>query len=157
MYVILRESIILRRLISALLLAITFTSTLAYPMIVQDVEQTPIAAYLEALQTANAFLWAWVTRDAEAGFGLISDRLRAQIKDESWLRQFLVGLSNPHHQAFEIGRGRKQTASRYAFPVTLYEFYTGERAGFRYPGTLELVKQGGRWRVDRLPCSSDNP
>jgi len=119
-------------------------------------QAAPSAAFLEALQVADSFLWAWVARDAESGLRLISDRLRAKAGDERWRRQFIVGLSNPHHQAFEIGRGRLMSTNRYEFPVTLYEFYTGERAGERYQSSLEVVKEGQVWRVDRLPITSDN-
>lgn len=152
----LRSQVILQMLVSSVIFTLALTSTTAYPMPSRHADQTPTAPYLEALQTANAFLWAWVTRNADDGLRLVSDRLRTQSKDESWLRQFVVGLSNPHHQAFEIGRGRRKNTSRYAFPVTLYEFYTGEKVGSGYRGMLELVKQGGTWRVDHLPESSEN-
>ncbi len=119
--------------------------------------ESPSADFLNALQTANAFLGAWVSRDVERGIQLISERLRAEVADESWLRQFLAGLSNPHHQAFEIGRGRRKGLGRYSFPVILYELYTGEQKGTAYPGTLEIAREGHVWRVDRLPRTSDNP
>jgi hypothetical protein len=115
------------------------------------------ADLLDALRTANEFLLAWAFRDADRGVPLISGRLRAQVGDDSWLRQFVVGLSNPHHHAFEIGPGQKQGVSRYVFRVTLYELYTGEPRGTAYPGAIELAREGGVWRVDRLPRSSDNP
>jgi hypothetical protein len=119
--------------------------------------ESPSADFLDALRTANAFLWAWVSRDAENGYRLMSERLRAQVGDESWLKQFVVGLSNPHHHAFEIGTARKQGANRFVFPVTLYELYTGEPKGTTYSGRLEIVREGQTWRVDRLPKSADNP
>src|SRR5205823_4021152 len=115
------------------------------------------AEYLGALRTANAFLFAWVKRDADEGLDLLSGRLRKKIHDESRLQDFMTGLSNPHHQAFEISRVPGSTGSRYVFTVTLYEFYAGEPAGFKYVSTLEVVKQGGLWRIDRLPRTSDNP
>lgn len=147
------------RMLTSLLGVVMVTATLilttAWPATPQHGDYTPSAAYLEALETANAFLWAWQTRDADGGLRLMSDRLRAQINDESWLRQFMVGRSNPHHQAFEIGHGRRQTTSRYTFSVTLYELYSGERMGAGYRSMLEVAKQGKVWRVDRLPHSSD--
>ena len=120
------------------------------------VNQKSSAEYLEALQIANAFLWAWTNRDAEAGLKLMSNRLRAQVKDDAGLRQFIVGLSNPHHQAFEIGSGRKQNAGRYSFQVTVYELYEGEQFGIGYKTTIEVVREGSNWKIDRLPRSSDN-
>ena len=86
--------------------------------------------------------------------GLMSKRLRTEA-EETWLRQFMSGLSNPHHQAFEIGRGRRISANRYLFPVVLYEHYTGETSGDRFQGTLEVVNDQGKWVVDRLPKSSE--
>ena len=145
----------LTRLLWAVVLVITLKTTTLWPATSGYCAQAPSASYLEALQTANAFLWAWVTRNAEEGLQLMSDSLRAQIKDQSWLRQFVVGLSNPHHQAFEIGHGCQQTTSRYAFPVTLYEFYSGEQLGTGYLGILEVARQGEVWRVDRLPHGPD--
>ncbi len=115
------------------------------------------AAYLGALKIADAFLWAWVTRDAEGGVQFLSARLRAEATDEAWLRQFIAGLSNPHHQAFILAGGVRQAGDRYAFAVTLYELYTGENRGSAYTSTLEVVREGQVWRIDRLPRSSDNP
>jgi len=114
-------------------------------------------SYLEALQTANAFLCAWVNRDAINGLPLISERLRISINDESWLSQFIVGLSNPHHQAFLISQGHNVGTERYVFPVILYELYSGTKISFEYLGTIEVIRQGKNWRIDRLPKSSDNP
>jgi hypothetical protein len=138
------------------LFAIPLRPIAAWAETPQRASQVPSAAYLYALQTANAFLWAWLTRDAEEGFRLMSDHLRTRIHDDAWLRQFLAGLSNPRHQAFEIDRGHQQTTSRYTFPVTLYELYTGEQVGARYHGILEVEKQGGVWRVNRLPRGQDS-
>lgn len=129
----------------------------AAPARIEKKEQLPPASYLQALRTANAFLWAWVDRDSDIGLRLLSDHLRAEIKDESWLRQFVEGLSNPHHQAFEIDRGRARSGNQYSFPVTLYEYYTGEQEGAEYRSTLLVIKQGDTWRVGQLPRSSDNP
>ncbi|OGP72629.1 MAG: hypothetical protein A2V86_04270 [Deltaproteobacteria bacterium RBG_16_49_23] len=132
-------------------------SRMVFPNERVPTEERPSANYLEALQTANAFLLAWVMRDAEVGLRLLSDHLRGKVNNDAWLRQFIVGLSNPHHQAFEIEAGRKLSDTRFIFSVTLYELYSGENMGFAYKGVMEVVKQGNVWRVDRLPRSSDNP
>lgn len=122
--------------------------------------------YLEALQTADAFLWDWVNRDTDAGVKLMSTHLREEI-GEKLLREFMSGLSDPHHQSFEIGKGQEVPPAqyifqnvnsvRYIFPVVLYELYSGETTGLGYSGTIEIVRQGKKWRVDTLPRSSDNP
>jgi len=150
-----RCSFILAGLLWASFFAIPWRPIAACAGTPQGAPQVPSAAYLHALQTANAFLWAWLTRDSEEGLRLMSDHLRTQIHDDEWLRQFVVGLSNPRHQAFEIGRGRRLNTNRYAFPVTLYELYSGAQGGARYLGILEVEKRNEVWRVNRLPHSSD--
>lgn len=129
----------------------------AAPNAIRQIQPTIAAEYIEALRTTNAFLAAWVSRDAEAGLKLMSSRLRADADGESWLRQFMVGLSNPHHEAFKIAEGKKGGANRYIFSVTLYELFSGEKAGYGYVGKLEVVKEREEWRIDVLPKSSDNP
>jgi len=116
--------------------------------------------YLGALQAANLFLFAWATRDGDAGLELISDRLRRDLnkkRGESWFRVYMSGLGNPHHEAFEIGPGRRLSPSRYVFPVRLYEIASRDRSGFAYTGTIEIARQRDRWAVDRLPKTPDNP
>jgi len=118
--------------------------------------------YVAALHVANSFLHAWLARNPEEGLRLISPRLHEPSPNsdaysyESWLRQYLTGLSGPHHQAFEIGPGRGR-GSQFAFPVTLYEFTRGDAVAVGYTSTLELIRIQDRWYVDRLPRSSDNP
>lgn len=124
--------------------------------VARQLRPTISAEYLEALRIANDFLAAWIARDADAGSRLMSDRLKSDVGDESWLQQYVVGLSNPHHQAFSLGEGQKKGRNRYVFPVTLYELYSGERMGYRYISTLEIVKEGNVWRVGVLPKTSDN-
>ena len=121
-------------------------------------EQTPShpsGRYLSALGVANGFLAAWAGRNAEVGIAIMSQRLR-KASDEQWLREYMSGLSNPHHQSFEIGRGKEVRSGRFAFPVTLYEAYHGESKGWGYASTIEVVRDGETWRVDRLPRTSDN-
>lgn len=142
-----------------MLLVIFFSPRSSYSVLASQREGTVnnSADYLEALQTADAFLIAWVKRDTTNGLVLITERLRAQINDASWLRQYISGLSNPHHQAFEIGRGEKVGSNRFKFPVVLYELYIGETTGYAYSSTVQVIKDSEGWRIDVLPKSSDNP
>jgi len=118
--------------------------------------------YVAALHVANSFLHAWLARNPEEGLRLISPRLHEPSPNsdaysyESWLRQYLAGPSEPHHQAFEIGPGRGR-GSQFAFPVTLYEFTTGDAVATGYTSTLEVIRIQDRWCVDRLPFFSDHP
>jgi hypothetical protein len=118
--------------------------------------------YVAALHVANSFLHAWLARSPEEGLRLISPRLHEPSPNsdaysyDSWLRQYLAGFGDPHHQAFEIGPGRGR-GSQFAFPVTLYEFTTGDAIAVAYTSTLEVIRVRDHWYVDRLPFSSDNP
>ncbi len=140
-------------------LSIIFLLMLALPVEGKVLQPSAPAGYAEALQIADSFLWAWVNRDADAGLNLISQRLLSKLKDtktEDWFRQYMVGLSNPHHLSFEIGPGKEINPKRFSFPVTLYEYYTGEPKAFKYNSNIELVQEGDLWRVDVLPLTSDN-
>ena len=120
----------------------------------QKPKQPITADCLKALQAADSFLCAWVDRN-DRGIKLVTDRLKKEINDDSWLRQYMVGLSNPRHQAFEIRGACESSSAPYSFAVTLYELAYGEAEGDSYEGTITLVKEGGVWRVDRLPPSSE--
>src|SRR4051812_4759950 len=64
------------------------------------------ADYVLALSAANRFLDAWRTRDFDRGLPLASPvLLKAEGKDG--LTYWLNGGSNPHHEAFEVGPGRR--------------------------------------------------
>lgn len=121
----------------------------------------PAASYVEALRVANAFLSAWAQRQPETGLALMSAAVRARDPDPTrpdlrgGLRQYMSGLGNPHHDAFEIGAGSLAGPDRIAFPVRLFEVYSGESTGVVYSDTLEMTRQGGEWRVDRLPRACD--
>jgi hypothetical protein len=109
--------------------------------------------YILALSTANRFLCAWqLRRQDEARSVLTRELINRYSSDE--LSSILSGLSNPHHQSFEVGSGRRLSGRRYAFEVILYEHYTGtkyhrERSK---PSRIVLIKVGPeKWLVDRLP------
>ena len=127
-----------------------------------DKPDTP-AEYVQALSVANAFLNAWVMRDTETGLRLLSEAVRnppaheSEVDRDSSLRQYLSGLSAPHHQAFELGHGRRTSPGKFVFPVTLYEYATGMSGAFSYRSEIELVSERGRWVIGRLPRSGDNP
>ncbi len=116
----------------------------------------PSADDVLALRTADLFLTAWAMGDADAGVALMSRALihSGSVDQEQHLaelRQFVAGLSNPRHQAFSIGAGIRQQADRYSFPVLLFELYSDADHGNSWTDTLEVVRDGGDWRVDRLP------
>jgi hypothetical protein len=118
----------------------------------------PTASYLEALRVADLFLNAWVRRDIDAGLALVSAAALSRgpggrLDLRGGVPDYMSGTSNPHHEAFEISPGRQVGSDRCAFPVRLFELYSGESTGLAYSDTLEVVFQGGEWRIDRLPRS----
>ena len=136
-----------------------FLLLLALPADGKVLQPSTRANYVEALQIADSFLWAWVNRDAAAGWRLISSDLTSKLRkerNEDWFRDYMIGLSNPHHHSFEIGPGKEVNPKRFSFPVTLYEYYTGEPKAFKYKSKIEVIQEGGSWRVDLLPITSDN-
>jgi hypothetical protein len=138
---------------------IIFLLLRAFPVEGKVLQPSTPANYVGALQAVDSFLWAWVNRDADAGLKLISQGLLSKLKNtktEKWFTQYMVGLSNPHHLSFEIGPGKEINPKRFVFPVTLYEYYTGEPKAFKYNSKIELVREGDLWRVDVLPLTSDN-
>jgi hypothetical protein len=119
---------------------------------------TTPANYVHALQVTNSFLWAWVNRDADAGRRFISRALSSKLqneKKENWFRDYMVGVSNPHHHSFEISSGKTINSKRISFPVILYEHYTGEPKALKYKSRIEIVNDGDSWRVDILPITSE--
>jgi len=140
-------------------LTIIFLLMLALPVEGNVLQPSIPANYVEALQTADSFLWAWVNRDADAGRRLISRGLSSKLQkenNEEWFRNYMIGLSNPHHHSFEIGSGKEIKPKRFSFPVTLYEYYTGEPKAFKYKSKIEVIQEGDSWRVDVLPITADN-
>ena len=121
----------------------------------------PSADYILALRTANSFLTAWATRDYDTGVALMSRALchgdgDSQGQHEADLRQLVTGLSNPSHQAFLIGAGFQRLPDRFVFPVSLFELYLNADHGNSWADTLEVVRDGDEWRVDRIPRGGDS-
>jgi len=105
-----------------------------------------------ALWAANQFLYAWATRNQYDGLALLSPKLKNKYPEE-YFRSFISGIENPHHQAFEIGRGKRLAAGRISFPVALYEHYTGQKETAHPQALTIVVIQSGpeTWLVDELP------
>ena len=109
--------------------------------------------YVLALTVADQFMFAWATRNQDDGLALLSPRLKGKFPEE-YFRYYLTGLSNPHHQAFEVGRGKRLPSGNFSFPVAMYEHYTGQKESVEHPKPLTIVViQSGpeSWLVDELP------
>ena len=70
--------------------------------------------YILALTAADQFMYAWATRNQDDGLALLSPRLKNKFP-EDYFRYYLTGLSNPHHQAFEMGRGKRLPSGAFSF------------------------------------------
>jgi hypothetical protein len=122
----------------------------------QPTRAMPAASYIQAVRVADLFLAAWARRDVDAGLALMSSALLGaehndRVDLSGGLKQYMSGTSNPHHEAFEIGRGAPVGGDRFAFPVRLFELYLGEPTGTVCSDTLEVEREEGDWRIDRLP------
>jgi hypothetical protein len=109
--------------------------------------------YVLALTAADQFLYAWATRNMEDGLALLSPQLKAKYPEE-YFRYYISGISDPHHQAFEVGEGKRLPSGGFAFPVTLYEHYTGQKESFAHPKPLTIViiqTAPESWLVNELP------
>ena len=78
--------------------------------------RTQAIRYVSALATANRFLQAWQNQDHESGLLMLTDDAK-QHSSEILMEAF---FSSGADAAYEIARGKKVTAGRYTFPVTLF-------------------------------------
>jgi hypothetical protein len=109
--------------------------------------------YVLALAAADQFMFAWATRNQDDGLALLSPRLKNKYP-EDYFRYYLTGLSNPHHQAFEVGRGRRLPSGAFSFPVAMFMHYSGQKESVpsQKPLTIVVIQSGPEsWLVDELP------
>lgn len=112
------------------------------------------SGYGNALRVANKYLGAWRLRDFEGARGVVAPELLSSNKD---IRQEIVGLSNPHHMAYEIKHGGRVRSGVWRFPVRLGEEYTDYQASLGRRQWLEVRQlRDSSWKVSRLPASVDS-
>lgn len=105
--------------------------------------------YIAALAAANRFLQAWQNQDHETGLLMLTDTAK-QHSSEDRLEWF---FSSGAEAAYEIARGKKMKAGRYAFPITLFPFHSGISNSDRPQKSEMVVVRTGKdeWAIDRLP------
>jgi len=84
---------------------------------------------------------------------LLSASLKAKRSEREW-NQYVSGISNPHHEGFEITSGKRLGNDRIAFEVRLYEHYTDERWQKLRPAPSKIIltKVGPEsWLIDEVP------
>jgi hypothetical protein len=136
------------------LLAITFATILsafvaAKTKPVPSISTHSDPGYISALAAANRFLQAWQNQDHETGLLMLTDAAK-QHSSEHRLELF---FSSGSDTAYEIARGKKLKAGRYAFPVTLFAFHSGTSKSSRPQKSEIVVVRAGKdeWAVDKLP------
>lgn len=127
---------------------VVVSSRLAANGAVRVTERSVTADYVKAMSVVDEFLSAWRNRAGDKGIPLLSPTLRRKYSNE-YLLKYIAGLSNPHHEAFEVYNGRRLSAARYAFTVRLYDIYSHSKR-------LKAVCHGwGGDSSDLTQCYSD--
>jgi hypothetical protein len=105
--------------------------------------------YISALAAVNRFLQAWQNQDHETGLLMLTDKAK-QNSSQDRLKLF---FSSGSGTAYEIARGRKLKAGCYAFPITLFAFYSGtNESNRRHRSKIVVVRTGkDEWAIDKLP------
>ena len=109
----------------------------------------PDRAYSSALAAANRFLQAWQNQDRETGLLMLTDAAKQASSQERTDSFFSSG----NDAAYEIARGRKLKAGRYAFPVTLFTAHSDSSQPDRPQRSQIIVVHAGRdeWAIDKMP------
>ena len=109
----------------------------------------PDRGYASALAAANRFLQAWQNQDRETGLLMLTDIA----KQNSSADRLEIFFSSGYDAAYEIARGKKLKAGRYAFPVTLFTSHSGTTKPDRPQRSEIVVVLTGKdeWVVDRMP------
>jgi hypothetical protein len=136
------------------LLAVSFAALLSTSAATKSrhspaLSSSPDRAYASALAAANRFLQAWQNQDHETGLLMLTDAAKHQ-SSEDRLEMF---FSSGSDSAYEIARGKKLKAGRYAFPITLFVFHSGTTWSDRPQKSEIVVVRTGKdeWAIDKLP------
>jgi len=106
------------------------------------------AGYVAALASADRFLQAWQSGDAENGTVLLSTHAKEAATADVVDKFFL----NPTPSAYEIGHGKLLKRGRYEFPVVLVMEASKEVRSRRRFSSIIVVNTGNNdWAVDKLP------
>jgi hypothetical protein len=108
------------------------------------------AEYVAALAGANNFLHAWQSQDRETGLLMLTDAAKQGVSEDRLRDLLSPGSSSP--RSYEISRGKRVDAGRFAFPVALFDMHDeNQRTRPRF-SRIVVIKTGRQdWSVDRLP------
>jgi hypothetical protein len=105
------------------------------------------ADYASALTTADHFLQAWQSGDAENGIALLTSRAKEAATADGIDKFF----SSSAPSAYEIGRGKLIKHGRYEFPVVLVGAAKNNRSRRQFSSIVVLHSGDNDWAVDKLP------
>jgi hypothetical protein len=108
------------------------------------------AEYVAALAGANNFLHAWQSQDRETGLLMLTNAAKQGVSEDRLRDLLSPGSSSP--RSYEISRGKRVDAGRFAFPVALFDMHDeNQRTRPRF-SRIVVIKTGRQdWSVDRLP------
>ena len=108
----------------------------------------PDRGYSSALAAANRFLQAWQNQDHETGLLMLTDAAKQSSSQERTDSFFSSG----NDAAYEIARGRKMKAGRYAFPSSCYVSHSDRKSDHPQRSQIIVVHAGkDEWAIDKMP------
>lgn len=104
------------------------------------------AEYVSALATADHFMQAWQSGDAESGIALLTGHAK---KNENMndLEKF---FSAADPSAYEIDRGKRVKHGRYEFPIVLVS-RSSQTVHRKFSSIIVINTGNNDWAVDKLP------
>jgi hypothetical protein len=146
------------------LVAIAFAAILAASVSAKNkplpsISSRPDPGYIPALSAANRFLQAWQNQDHETGLLMLTDAAKQHSSEE----RIAMFFSSGSEAAYEIARGKRLKAGRYAFPVTLFTSHSSPtqpspaqpspaQATRPQKSEIVVVRTGkNEWAIDKLP------
>jgi hypothetical protein len=134
--------------------AILSASVAAKSKPLPSISSRPDPGYISALSAANRFLQAWQNQDHETGLLMLTDAAKQHSSEE----RIATFFSSGSDAAYEIARGKRLKAGRYAFPVTLFTSHPSTTQSSptqpTHPQKSEIVVvRAGKdeWAIDKLP------
>jgi hypothetical protein len=147
-----------------MLVAIAFAAILSASVSAKNkplpsISSRPDPGYISALSAANRFLQAWQDQDHETGLLMLTDAAKQHSSEE----RIATFFSSGSDAAYEIARGKRLKAGRYAFPVTLFTSHSSTsqpspaqssptQATRPQKSEIVVVRTGkDEWAIDKLP------
>lgn len=147
------------RHLALVLVAVSFAAILSASVAAKNkplpsISSRPDPGYISALSAANRFLQAWQNQDHETGLLMLTDAAKQHSSEE----RIATFFSSGSDAAYEIARGKRLKAGRYAFPITLFATHSSTtqssptQASRPQKSEIVVVRAGkDEWAIDKLP------